>query len=463
MPELKPEDWRDRIEKRLHSEWAGLLKYDLYYEGDHNLNFATSKWNETFASKFGKISDNFCPIVVDSAVERLSVQGFRFGSSQEADSLAWDLWQENVLDAEAEMAMTESVKLGYSFWMVEPPVGDAAPRITAEHPSQVCVVHVPGDRRRRMAAGKKWTGEDGHAYFNLYLPEAVYKWVTKKPTADSGSGGLFGSKNKWVLRESGANPLGVVPIIPLPNAPSMLHGGRSDLADILDLQDAINKVLADMLIGSEYQAFPQRVLTGVEVPRDEKGVPLRAAALKAAQDRVWTFPNADAKFGEFSAADLSNYIKAKDSLIADLAAQTRLPPQYVTGEITNASAEALKMADMGLVSRVKRKMPGFGTGHVEALQIAFRSMGDTERAEEIHAQTIWADPEIRSQAQTVDAAVKQKELNVPNEVLWEKIGYSPQEIERMKVRADTDAILELATSAPVTPPEVIAPPAAPNA
>ena len=452
MAEYTPEQWRDRLEKRLHDRWSSWATYDAYYEGDHRLQFATQRWNETFGAKFGKITDNFMPIVVDSTVERLSVQGFRFGQEQEADSLAWDIWQANNLDSASEMAHTEAVKLGESYWLVEPPLQEGgAPRITAEHPSQVIVASVPGDRRRRMAGFKKWIGEDGYAYCVLYLPQEIYKWESAKPLND---GGMVKGKVDWVVNElnpGGRNPLGVVPVIPLPNAPSMLRGGHSDIAQVIDLQDAINKILSDMMIGSEYQAFPQRVLTGVEIPRDENGQPLRSAALKAAQDRVWTFANDNAKVHEFSAAQLSNYIEAKNSLVSDLAAQTRLPPQYIKGEITNASADALKMAETGLISRTKRKMPSFGAAHVEAIQLAFLSVGDFERAQEIVAQTIWVDPESRSIAQVVDAAVKQKELNVPDAVLWEKIGYSPQEIERMRTLEAQDIFLTESPTLPDAP------------
>jgi len=443
MAEYTPEQWRDRLEHRLHERWNDWSLFDAYYVGDQRLNFATQKWNDTFAARFGKITDNWCPIVVDSTVERLTVQGFRFGQEQEADQAAWDIWQANNLDSGSEMAHTESVKLGESYWLVEPPLqAGGAPRITAEHPSQVIVAHVPGDRQRRMAAFKKWIGEDGYAYCTLYLPDFIYKWESKK---ELDKGGVIKGQIDWVERmgdPGGRNSLGVVPVIPLPNSPSMLYGGRSDLADIIDLQDAINKVLSDMMIGSEYQAFPQRVLTGVEIPRDENGQPLRAAALKAAHDRVWTFSNDNAKVHEFSAADLKNYIDAKNSLVSDLAAQTRLPPQYVKGEITNASADALKMAEIGLVSRTRRKMPSFGAAHVEAIQLAFQSMGDNERAGEVLAHTIWVDPESRSIAQVVDAAVKQKELNVPDEVLWEKIGYSSSEIQRMRTVQAQDILFQ---------------------
>jgi hypothetical protein len=195
-----------------------------------------------------------------------------------------------------------------------------------------------------------------------------------------------------------------------------------------------------MIIGSEYQSFQQRVLMGVDVPRDENGQPLRAAQLQASQSRLWVFPDADAKIGEFSAADLDNFGKAIDLLVRHLTAQTRTPPHYVMGTIVNAAADALKAAETGLVKKTNRKKAPFGEGHEDMTRLCFKAMGDTEKANAMDAETIWADSESRSQAEVVDAAVKLKTLNVPDEVLWEKIGFSPQEIERMLTMVEAEQI-----------------------
>jgi hypothetical protein len=43
----------------------------------------------------------------------------------------------------------------------------------------------------------------------------------------------------------------------------MLKGGRSDLAGgPVSLQNGINALLSGLLIGAEFQAYPQRVLLG---------------------------------------------------------------------------------------------------------------------------------------------------------------------------------------------------------
>jgi hypothetical protein len=155
--------------------------FEAYYDGDHPLQFATSKFKEAFGNLFSAFADNWCPIVVDAPVERLQVVGFRMKSATSADNDAWDIWQANALDVESVIAHTEAGKCGKAYLLVDPNNGD--PRITVEHASQVIVAHDPGDRRRRLAALKRWHGDDGYLYATLYLPDFVLKFESESATA----------------------------------------------------------------------------------------------------------------------------------------------------------------------------------------------------------------------------------------------------------------------------------------
>lgn len=443
--QLTPGAWRDVLEKRLDHRWFSRLGgYDAYYEGDHRLSFATAKFREAFGAMFAALADNWMQIVVDSTAERLQVQGFRFGKNPSADDAAHDIWQANGLDAESQILHTEAIKLEEAYWLVEPPrAGSSDPaRITAECPSQMIVAVAAHDHRIRLAALKKWTGEDGYGYCTLYLPRTIHKWRSAGPLR--GTGGMTGGRINWRDRPGdpgGDNRLGVVPVIPVRNNPSLRRGGRSDMAVGIPIQDAINKLLSDMLIGSEYQAFPQRVLLGVEIPKDpETGQPIRAAELQASQSRIWAFANDQAKVAEFKAADLKNYVEARQHLIENLTAKTRTPPHYVTGKMINVSGDALKAGETGLVSKTRWKMVTFGEGHEDALRLAFLAQGDKQRAKAADAEVIWRDPEIRSQGELTDSLTKLKALNVPDEILWEKWGFSPTEIARMKTMQIADTV-----------------------
>lgn len=442
---LSPGGWLELLCKKLDAQWDAMAPYDAYFEGDQNLAFATSKWREAFGSLFAQAVSNWCPLIVESRVERISVQGIRFDDSEDADERAWEVWQENGLDDESDQLHEEAIKLGQAFWLVEPVAG-GVPRVTVEHPSQVVVVCAAGNRRQRLAALKRWWDDDGYVYATLYLPDRIHKFR-------SSAKARAGMRVQWTRRpgdEGGLNPLGEVPVIPVRNQPRMLGGGRSELHGAIPLQDALNKLFSDMLIGSEYQAYPQRVLMGVEAPKDPAtGQPLVGAQLTASQSRLWMFDNENAKVSEFSAHDLKSFTGAREHLTSELMAQNRLPAYYVSrGQVVNVSAEALRALDAGLVKTTRRKFKPFGESHEDMFRLVFKAMGDEERSRAAKAEIMWENPEIRSQAELADSLTKLGSgLHIPDRFLWEEYGFSPQQIDRME-----DARVEQALLGAVTNP-----------
>lgn len=450
MAQMTPGSWLGQLEAMLEVQQAEIGLFIDYREGRHRLRYATAKFRQAFGGMFSEFADNWCELIVEAPVERLRVQGFRMGVDLAADKDAWGIWQSNNMDSTSSMVHREAVTCGQAFWLVEPPRnGSPFPRITAEHPSQVVVATSPGDHRTRQAALKKWVDVDGHAYATVYLPDVIYKWRSERPVRDA-------SRVTWQRRgddPGGRNPLGVVPVIPVVNAPNMLGGGRSDLRNAIPLQDAINKTMLDMLIASEFAAFPQRVAIGVEAPKNPDGTPVINADVKMSMSKLLTFSDPAAKIAQYSAADLSNYVNALAPLVQHLAGQTRTPPHYLLGQMVNVSGDALKAAESGLVARTSEKKRPFGEGHEEAMRLAFLSLNDTERGTATSAETIWADVEFRNFGELVDGLTKLRGLNIPDEILWERAGFSPTEITRIKELQAMDSILvEPRSSVPVTAP-----------
>jgi hypothetical protein len=311
----------------------------------------------------------------------------------------------------------------------------------------VVVATDPGDRQKRLAALKRWEDRDeGILYLTLYLPDIVYRFEAS--ATYPGVGPI-----EWVPRTDSdpefRNTLGVVPVIPLENKPSLLGTLHSDLDSAIPIQDAVNKLCSDMVIASEYGAFPQRVLTGVEVPRDPvTGEPLLGRdELKAALSRYWMFKNPDVKATSFPAADLSNFVNAIEMFIQHLAAQTRTPPHYLLARLVNTSGDALSVAEAGLVSKCRAKTLYFSDAWEEAIALALTAAGTaTSRAD---CEALWANPERQTPAQLTDAATKKKALGVPLEVIWLELGYTPQQIEEMRAQETSaqEKALELAAAA----------------
>lgn len=400
--------------------------------------FATEKFRQAFGDLFKDFADNWCDLVVDAVEERLNVEGFRLGSSPAGDDKAWSIWQANGLDAMSQIAHTEGLINGIVYALVDPFITvNGEPRITIEHPSQTTVVTAPSDPRERIAALKMWDDEFGQHFATLFLPEVVHKYQR-----DGG---------KWVPRDGEPeleNPFGRVPVVQLANRPRLLKDGVSEIHKVMPVQDAINKEIADMLVASEFSAFFQRWATGIEIPRDEQGNQLEP--FKVSVDRLFVAENPDAKFGTLQSSDLSNYVKVIEMLVQHVASQTRTPPHYfyLSGEFP--SGESIKSAETGLVAKTRRKMRFFGEAWEEVIRLAFAAKGRSKRGLS-SIETIWADPESRTESEMVDAAVKRQAIGVPNRQLQEDVGYSQVQIERFAQMRREDAS-QPAPPAPVPPP-----------
>jgi hypothetical protein len=281
---------------------------------------------------------------------------------------------------------------------------------------------------------KRWIGDDGFQYVTLYLPDAVLKWESSEPV------GVGAGEIQWVERNGEAlidNPLGVVPMIPLENKPGLLGKAHSDLEPAIQLQNAVNKLCSDLIVTSEYGAFPQRVATGVEIIKDpDTGRPLREEEQTAAMSRLWKYEKPDVTVTSLPAADLSNFTVAIDMLIQHLAAQTRTPPHYLLSKMVNASGDALSTAEAGLVKKCEEKQLFFSDAWEEAIALALG--GDVVQAD---CEALWANPERINLSQLTDAAVKKKAVGVPLPTIWLELGYTPQQIEEMEKQAEKEAAL----------------------
>jgi hypothetical protein len=440
---LSPAQWRDTLLERLAHRLPMIRKCEEYYQGQHRMTFTTSQFRETFGGLFSAFADNWCDLVVDASAERLRVEGFRFGTNPEADSPAWEIWQRNSLDAESDMAHTDSIKLGCVYALVGPD-DDGKAVIQVEAADRAIVAMDPARGKKRLAGLRDWTDEWGVEHCQVYLPDSITWWSKESEHAP------------W--REEiggGSNPLGVVPLIPLPNLPSLSDRlGRSDIERVIPLQNAVNKLCGDMIVASEFAAFPQRWATGIDLPTNPQTGQKMAPDYLGGANRVWGVEAENAKFGNFTVSDLGIYVKAIEMLIQHVAAQTRTPPHYLLGSMGSfPSGESLKATETGLVAKVKRKQLSLGEGWEEAMRLAFAIEGDTSHAEAIDAEVIWSNPESRILAQVVDAAVKLGEIGVPRPALWEFTGASPQQIARWMLEGEPvpPVTTRVTVTAPATP------------
>lgn len=455
-----PEWWLRTLHARLIARRPHVELCRDYYDGRHRLAFASQKFAETFGGLFGAFSDNWCGLVVDASVERLRVQGFRVGEEPQGDREAQEIWQRNNADSESQLAFTEAHVAGECIataWFDK----DKKAEITWE-PADCAVVAVdPKNRRNRLAGARFWVDEWGYEHAELFLPDKVYLWKSK--TERKGSSIINASRVHWVADSSIAgsvsdgtmstmpNPLRVVPMIPLTNNPRLWRATEdctvgSEIQPIIPMQDAVNKLIADLLVASEAGALPLRYATGYE-PRIDTETNEVIPPPWAKDGAKWAVTkDPSGKFGSLPAADLGNFVKAVDTFVQHIASISRTPPHYLNASADRLSGESIKSAETGLVSKVRGKQRTWDDPLEELMRLAGKIEGIDHLANATRSETIWEDPESRTESEHIDALNKKKDLGVPLAQLWEEAPYSPEQIARfpaMQAQASLNDLIRL--------------------
>ena len=437
-----PLDTATKLLVMLQNREAELKRLQDYYDGRHRLAFSSQKFREAFGGLFSAFADNWMPLVVDAVEERLNVEGFRYGDEPEADKTAWAIWQKCGLDAKSQLGHSTSLILGDSYavvWGDE----DGEPTVDVFSPNEVIVAYDPSNRTKRVAALRRFKDDNG-LHTILFTPNFVYKWA--QVNMNDAWREESAMDEPWPL----PNPIGEVPVVQFSNRPSLgASFGVSEFKSVIPQQDAANKLLADMMVASEFIAFPQRFATGLELPVDDQGRVKQP--FEIALDKLLISEDPETKFGTLQAGDLANYIKGVELLVQHIASQTRTPPHYFYLSGNFPSGDAIKSAETGLVAKSRRKMRFFGEAWEEVMRLCFAVVGD-EKASVTNAETVWGDPEYRSESELADALVKRAAIGVPRQQLWQDAGYTQTQISRFQAMAEQDKADSLL--APVVIPKV---------
>jgi hypothetical protein len=388
---------------------------------------------QTFRTFLQESGANWCELIVNAVAERLSVVGFRFADSGDSDA-AWEIWQANSLDADAELVQTDALVQGSSYMLVQ--ADDDNPTgvcITPESAMQATVLYEPGSRRKRIAGYKRypvapWQTVEGYAGASLFgatggevevliTPEAVVTWQPgSAPTVEQNRAGF----------------VGLVEVVPQPRT---LWLPRSELHSAVSIQDRIHTTIFNRLVATDYGAFRQIWATGIKIAREviksEDGTETFRVArpFDVGANRLLANEAPDGRFGAFPESTLGGYLSSVEQDVQHLAAITQTPPHYLLGQMINIAADAIKAAESGLVAKCRRRSRHIGVAYEDVMRCAFTLTGRAG-ATDVSAEVIWADMETRSLGQLVDALVKMATLGVPREVLWQKWGATPQEIDQ---------------------------------
>lgn len=442
-----PLDDRDllaRLHRGLDHASNHLRRMDAYYHARQPLIALPEKVRQESPNLFS-VALNIPRLIVDSMEARLDIEGFRTGSERENQRM-WGIWQRNNCDETSLLVHTDALVHGRSFaltWADE----DGRARITPESGRQCIVWQQPGTTHR-IAGLKRHLLPEGRAECWLYLPEKIMKFRTETELAidplysepDIFASGILGYSHfdfasvpstNWIHAATIDNPLGVVPLVPFENRKRVLNWGESELADVLNLADTINKLATDLMVSSEYHAQPRRYATGVQLLEDDDGN--LQNPFDSTPGRTWLSEDPETDFGQFSEAGLDNYTGALTFFVRQVGAIASLPPHYLMLSTEPASADAIRSSEAPLVERVRRKQRMFGGSWEQVMRLATRIERGYIPAGLDSLETVWRSPETRTRSIDADYGAKLREIGVPTRQVVEDLGYSEEEIERMNL------------------------------
>jgi hypothetical protein len=231
------------------------------------------------------------------------------------------------------------------------------------------------------------------------------------------------------------NPLGVVSMVEVPNNPRLLTGGVSELYDLTDIQDRINKTRST---GSDPGVRRRPAEVGEGVPdEDDDGNPNTSSSAATGWSRR-TSPRP--RSATSTSRPLDPYSLAKREDVKDIASRSRTPAQYLLGEMSNVNGETLKASESGLISKVKQRMRPFGEAAEETMRIARRAanLPDVDGA---RMETIWTNPQYRTEGELTDAVIKRVQSGHRVAAAGrEDVGYSATQIEQLERTTLGDAL-----------------------
>lgn len=471
------------IVDRQNERHAELKALRAYYYGNHPV-LLTQRQQEFlgpmfFNNKKGAtdssveveftFAHNLVRSVVDTLRERLKVIGFVV-NGESADgldeddpvpeaqlaALLWSWWNANRMDSEQIRLYRRTLRDSKSYVIVDFDSGNNRPRMSLHKADDgktgVTYHRDPTDNNKVLFACRYFytydplkPGATGIQRKTVFLPHETRKYIMR----GSGQWEAYADEDgAWPLpwRDAQGNPLGVQVF-------EFENPGGSEMAQIIGLQNAVNKSWLDVLAGADANGFPMLVAeypADLGIPPENEDDDLEGTdENRIGPGRMFEIAGT---LKRLEAANLDPMLNVVWALVAAVAGVTHTPPYRLkpSNVSENVSGETLKMLDSGLVKRAEERQLIFGQSWVDVMAMCIkvaRTFGTEQipELETLNISTTWASAEVRNEKSDAETAQILQGLGVPKEALWLKVGYEPDEISTFKQNERTERMTEIAS------------------
>jgi len=443
--------WLQAQATALQSRWQAVKDYRAYYAGEHPVYLSARQQEylgDLLTAAEHTVCLNLCRLIVDILRERLRLVSF---ASPDETLRLWvaDLWNRAKLDIEQVTLYRRALRDGSAFLVVSWDAEANEPILVANRcydGDTGLVSYADSETGQTRFAIKYWTITDplsskfGQRRRTIFLPDRIVR-QQEDPRGEYGWSAIppdEGPALQWWTdtMQPGGRPLGLAAI------EFQNPGGVSELEGIIGLQNAINKIMLDLLAAADLTGFQMYVASFPgPAPAPTGETPETTSDDFAVGPGRLLMLYENAAFQAVRAGDLKPLIDTLQTLVSSMGKITRTP-QYYLWQSGNwgddvPSGEALKQMESGLVARANERTVQFGDAWVQAVRVAARLHNAMGRRPTLNTEAtltpIWGATEVRNELLISQIAQNHMALGVPAEVLWQSmLGYTPEQVAEMK-------------------------------
>lgn len=374
--------------------------------------------------------------IVDVLAERIEPVAFAHESIDDDESS--ELWELSGAASAIPQAVTDMLVYGIGFISAtagNPAVGE--PRVLVRAHSATNTTATIDGRTGRVTEALT-LHSDTRA--TLWLPSTVSE------LSRSASGAA------WELDSVAHNPLGVVPMVAMPNAARAGRpGGRSEITPAIRTAiGSATRAIISMDVNREFFSIPHRYILGMAGEfRGQDGAVLESwkLAARAMLKIPYGEDGEDIQVGEFSTVAPGPFLDQIRGLANIAASEAAIPGMYLGVESASnpSSADAIRMAESRLVRRSRHRISAMRPHLARLGQIALAIHRGTSIAETPMPRCEFSDPATSAFSADADAWVKLMVAGAApkhSEVIWRRMGFSEPEIRALRNEAALQAPVE---------------------
>jgi len=501
-----PEVWEDLEEalEELNDALPAYEQAEAYYEGTVKEKFLNKAIQELLTGSETDFRVNLAGRVVDAVQDRMEiaavtaepidddeeeeeiedreVEEAEDGSSVSVevspaeemteeervlDEAVSKIWRDNEMDIESPEVHAKMLAYGDAYLFVGiNDQDDNRVDLFFNSPMNVRVLYDDENPREKRLAIKKWeigSKKNKRIRLNLYYPDGTFKFISKGNTDRAGAAD-FEVYHDDSTDEMGhvENETGEIPFFHFRTARPY---GRPEHKKAYGAQDALTKLITNMMSTSDFAAFPQRWAlqeTGTTTDDDldweagnESGDQNPSdlhSQLISGPGRIWPLRNMKS-VGQFTAAEVDQFLKPINQFTGLMAAVTATPISYflvtLGASSTPASGESQRKGESPFLSKVNARQLSAEATWEDAVGYGLSLLGlDAE------IKVRWAPSQIVSGKEGWEGVEAQQRAGVPVRQTLLEAGYTEAEVTSWGYTEDNPDGPGIDLSAAVNPPPI---------